>query len=93
MLDRAEQERHREHVHGWHESADQRHIRSVEIDGAGAGLLDGFLLFAELTRMKHADLQPAVGFLFDQPSHEAKRLDGRIILALGIGSAKLAGRS
>jgi hypothetical protein len=48
--------------------------------------------FAELARMKYANLQPACRLLLDQPAHEAERLDRRIILALGVGGAKFACR-
>ena len=69
---------------------DQRHIGAIEIDRAGAGLLDGFLFLAELARMEHADLVPAAAAFLDQAAHEAQRLDGRIVFALGIGGAKFA---
>jgi len=51
-------------------------------------LFDRFLFLAELARMKYADLQAAAGLFLDQAAHEAQRLYGRIILALGIGGAK-----
>ena len=70
--------------------ADQRHIGAIEIDGAGAGLLDGFLFLAELAGMEHPDLVPAAAALRDQAAHEAQRLHGRIVLGLGIGGAEFA---
>src|SRR5450759_226838 len=88
MLNGAKQKRHRQHIHRRHESPDQRHIGAIEIDGAGAGLLDGFLFLAELARMKDPDLVTAAAALRDQAAHVAQRLYGRIILALGIGGAK-----
>ena len=90
MLDRAKQERHRQHVHRRHEGSDQRDIGAIEIDGADAGLFDGFLFLAELARMEHLDLVAAAAALRDQAAHVAQRLDGRIILVLGIGGAKFA---
>src|SRR6202022_1932168 len=88
MLNGAKQKRHRQHVHRRHERPDQRHVGTVEIDRAGAGLLDGFLFLAELARMKHSDLVAAAAALGDQAAHVSQRLDGRIVLALGIGGAK-----
>ncbi|MET3304634.1 hypothetical protein ABIF53_005649 [Bradyrhizobium japonicum] len=88
VLDGPEQERHGEHVHRRDEIADQRHIGPVEVDRAGPGLLDGLLLLAELAGMKNLDLVPAAGALGDQRAHVAQRLDGRVILGLGVGGAK-----
>ncbi|MEY9135299.1 hypothetical protein ABIE79_006766 [Bradyrhizobium diazoefficiens] len=88
VLDGPEQERHGEHVHRRDEIADQRHIGPVEVDRAGPGLLDGLLLLAELAGMKNLDLVLAAGALGDQRTHVAQRLDGRVILGLGVGGAK-----
>ncbi|MGY3122771.1 hypothetical protein ACVWXQ_006708 [Bradyrhizobium sp. S3.14.4] len=90
MLDGPEQERHGEHVHRRDEVADQRHIGPVKVDRADPGLLDGLLLFAELTGMEHLDLVPAAGALGNQRAHVAQRLDGRVILGLGVGGAEFA---
>src|SRR5262245_25168605 len=59
VLDGTEQEWQRQHVHRRHDIADQRHIGAVEVDGAGAGLLEGFLFLAEQMRVKHFYLMPA----------------------------------
>ena len=64
------------------------HVGAVEIDGADAGLLDGFLFLAELARMKDPDLEAVAAALRDHAAHETQRLYGRIVLALGIGGAK-----
>ena len=90
MLDRAEQEWHCQHIHRRHEVPDQRHIGAIEIDRAGAGLLDRLLFLAKLARMKNADLQPSAAAFRNQATHEAQRLDGRIVFILGIGRAKFA---
>jgi len=37
-----------------------------------------------------AHLQPAARTFLDQAAHIAKRLDGRIVFALGVGGAKFA---
>ncbi len=86
----AKQERHRQHVHRRHEIPDQRHIGTVEVDGADAGLLDGLPFLAELARVKYPDLQPSAAVLRDQARHVAQRLDRRIVLGLGIGGAEFA---
>jgi len=90
MLDGPEQKRHRQHIRRRDESSDQRHVGAVEIDGADARLLDGFLFFAELARMEHAYLQPAARTFLDEAAHIAKRLNGRIVFALSVGGAKFA---
>ena len=69
MVDGAKQKRHREHIHRRHESSDQRHIGAIEIDSADAGLLNGFLFFAELARMKDPDLVAASAALLNQATH------------------------
>src|SRR6185437_2325187 len=66
------------------------HIAAVEIDRAGARLLDGFLLLAELARMKDPDLVASAGALRDHPAHVVERLDRRIVRTLGVGGPKLA---
>ena len=90
MLDRAEQERHRQHIHRRHEVPDQRDIGAIEIDRTGAGLLDRLLFLAQLARMENADMQSSAAAFLHQAAHIAQRLDGRIVLALGIGGAKFA---
>ena len=90
MLNGAKQKRHRQHVRRRHEGSDQRYVDAIEVDGAGAGLFDGLLFFAELMRMKDPDLVAAPGAICDQAAHVAQRLYGRIFLILGIGGAKFA---
>ena len=78
------------HVHRRNEVADQRHVGPVEVDRTGPGLLDGLLFLAELAGVEHLDLVAAAAALGDQRAHVAQRLDGRVILGLGIGGAKFA---
>lgn len=75
---------------GRDEIADQGHVGPVEVDRAGPGLFDGLLFLAELTGVKHLDLVAAAAALGDQGAHVAQRLDGRVILGLGVGGAKFA---
>src|SRR3954469_6698425 len=90
MFNGAKQKRHRQHIHCRYESPDQRHIGAIEIDGPGTGLLNRFVFLAELVVMKDADPVAAPTAFRDQASHVTRRLYRRIILALGIGSAKFA---
>ena len=90
MVDRAKQERQRQHVHDRHEAADRRHVGAVEVDRADPGLLDGLLFLAELAGMEHPDLVLAAALFGDQAAHVTQRLHRRIILGLGIGGAKFA---
>jgi hypothetical protein len=41
VVDRAEQERKREHIDDWRRIAKRAHIDAVDVDGADARLLDG----------------------------------------------------
>src|SRR6266403_2633155 len=89
MIDGTKQKRHREHIHCRHESSDQRHIGTIEIDGADAGLFNGFLFLAELARMKNPELVTSSAALLAQAAHVSQRLYGWIVFALGVGDAKL----
>ena len=90
MLDGAEQKRHRQHIHRRHDGSDQCDVGAVEIDRSDPGLLQRFFLLAELVGMEHLDLMAAAAALRDQAAHVVQRLDGRIILVLGIGRPKFA---
>ena len=91
VLDRAEQERQRQHVDDGRRIADRADIDAVEIDRADAGLLDGLALLAELARMEDPDTVASAGPLCHQLVHVTQRLHGRVVLLLDVGSAELAG--
>src|ERR1041385_4147599 len=86
-------ERHRQHVHRRHVIADQRAVGTVEVDRAGAGLFDGLLFLAELPGLENADLVAAAAAFRDHPPHQAQRLNGWIVLGLGVSGAELTGGS
>ena len=67
-------------------------IGAIEIDRADPGLLDGLLLLAELTRVKHADCVPSAGALLDQRAMKLSACTVGVIFRLGIGGAELARR-
>ena len=90
MIERAEQERQREHVRRRNQRSDRRDIGAIEIDGADPRLFDGVFLFPELARMEHANAVATRGALLDQAGPEHERLHGRIIFRLGIGDAEFA---
>ena len=90
MLDRAEQEGQRKRVGDGNERAERPHIGAVDVDRAGARLLDGLLLLAELARMEDPDPVAPVGALLDQAAHVFERPHGRVVGRLGVGGAKLA---
>ena len=90
VLDRAEQEGQGERVGDGDERAERPDIGAVDVDRAGAGLLDGFLLFAELAGMEDPHPVAPVGALLDQAAHVFERPNRRVVGRLGVGGAKFA---
>src|SRR2546426_235963 len=71
-------------------AADGGDVGGVGFDPADRRMLDPLLLLPQRAGMEPADAVPPLSPFIDEPVHEHKGLDGRVVLRLGIGRAEIA---